>query len=327
MWTVTYQYQKGADALRIDAAELLADGNVVARDVHEGTAGSEHHNHQYTLAVPEMKAGAKWVLRTKAHVTPWSGGGTGDSAGTVSMSQPAAVRLYAPEQPLPAIRATTPVTQDRDRATYDWAKRHQQVLESIKTNPPQIVMIGDSITHYWAGLPTAPHAWGPVGWKQAFGDRAVANLGCGSDRTENVLWRIDHGELDGIAPKQVVVLVGTNNLELDTPAQVLTGIDAVCRRIHAKLPDTHILLLGILPRKDQAKLKADLDKVNYLLQTRLHPRPYIDVLDPGNKFRDADGTLNESLFADGLHPNAAGYGILAAALSAHLETRGNTPGS
>ena len=245
----------------------------------------------------------------------------------VAMSQASTVRLYAAEQPLPAIRATTPATQDRDHTTYDWAKRHQQVLDSIKANPPEIVMIGDSITHFWAGPPVAPHVRGPDAWKQAFGDHAVANLGFGWDRTENVLWRIDHGELDGIAPKQVVVLVGTNNLELDTPALVLAGIDAICRRIHNKLPNTHVLLLGILPRKDQAELKADLDKVNYLLQTRLHPRPYIDVLDPGNKFRNADGTLNESLFSDGIHPNAAGYVILAAALSAHMVASGNAPGS
>ncbi len=310
-WTVSYNYQSGADALRIDAVELLADGNVVARDVHAGTAGSEHHNHQYTLSVPEIKAGAKWVLRTKAHVTPWSGGGTGDSTGTVSINQATSVRLHAAEQPIPVIRSTAPVTQDRDHATYNWATRHQQALGQLKTHPPEFVMIGDSITHYWAGPPTAPHVWGPDAWKLAFGTHAVANLGFGWDRTENVIWRIEHGELDGIAPKQVVVLIGTNNLELDTPEQVLAGIDAICRGIHAKLPETHILLLGILPRKDQAKLKADLDKVNYLLQTRLHPRPYIDVLDLGNKFRNTDGTLNDSLFSDGLHPNAAGYAILA----------------
>ncbi len=183
-------------------------------------------------------------------------------------------------------------------------------------------MIGDSITHYWAGPPAAPHVRGPDAWKQAFGEHAVANLGFGWDRTENVLWRIDHGELDGIAPKQVVVLIGTNNLDLDTPEQVVAGIDAISRRIHAKLPNARILLLGILPRKDQAKLKANLDKVNYLLQTRLHPRPYIDVLDLGNTFRNADGTLNESLFSDGLHPNPAGYAILAKALSTLVNASG-----
>jgi lysophospholipase L1-like esterase len=317
-WMVAFNYQKGADALTIESVELLADGKVVARDVHEGTAGAQHIDHQYTLVVPGLAPGARLVLRAKVHVTPWSGGGNGDSTGTIAMSQASTVCLFAPELPLPVIRATTPVTQDRDRATYDWAKRHQQVIEQLKTNQPEVVVIGDSITHYWAGQPAAPIVRDSASWQQAFGERVVANLGFGWDRTENVLWRIDHGELDGIAPKLVIVLIGTNNLELDTPEQVLAGIDAVCRRIHAKLPDARILQLGILPRKDQANLKADLDKVNYLLKTRLHPRSYIDVLDLGNKFRNADGSFNPGLFSDGLHPNAAGYAILGEALSAFL---------
>ena len=234
------------------------------------------------------------------------------------MSQASSVRLFAPELPLPVIRATTPVTQDRDHAIYDWAKRHEEVIGQLKSKPPEIVIIGDSITHYWAGEPVAPIVRDSASWAQAFGERVGANLGFGWDRTENVLWRIEHGELDGIAPKLVIVLIGTNNLELDTPEQVLAGIDAVCRGIHAKLPDAPVLLLDVLPRNDQAGLKADLDKVNYLLQTRLHPRSYIDVLDLGNKFRHADGSFNPGLFSDGLHPNAAGYAILGEALSALL---------
>ena len=140
---------------------------------------------------------------------------------------------------------------------------------------------------------------------------AAANLGFGWDRMENVLWRIAHGELDGIDPKRVILLIGTNNLDLDTPEEVLAGIDAVSRAIHAKLPKARILALGILPRKDQARLKSDLDKVNYLLQTRLQPRGYVRVVDFGNMFRKAVGSFDDSLFLDGLHPNQAGYGLLS----------------
>ena len=93
------------------------------------------------------------------------------------------VRLYAPELPLPVIRATTPATQDRDHATYDWAKRHQQVIAQLKSNQPEIVMIGDSITQDWAGQAAAPIVRDSASWQQAFGARVVANLGCGSDRT------------------------------------------------------------------------------------------------------------------------------------------------
>ncbi len=320
-WTVSYQFRQGTDALTIDAVELLDSGRVIATDVHEGTAGSAHTNHRYTLVVPELKAGSILVLRTKAHVLPWSGGGNGDSAGVILLSQAQSVRTYAPELPLPAIRATTPAAQDRDQSTSNGSTRHEQTLAHLRNHKPEIVMLGDSITQDWGGEPAAPITRSQTTWNQAFGARAVANLGCGSDRTENVLWRIDHGELDGIDPKQVVVMIGTNNLELDTPEQVLAGIDAICRRIHTKLPATRILVLGILPRKDQSLLKADLDKVNYLLQTRLHPRTYIDVLDLGNKFRNADGKPNESLFADPVHPNQAGCTILAANLKASLDKK------
>lgn len=320
-WTVAFNYQKGADALSIDGVELLADGRMIASDFHEGTAGSEHINHRYTLVVPILKDGAQMVVRIQAHVDAWSGGGTGDSAGVVSLSQAASVRLYAPESPLPVIRATTPVTQNRDKANHNWATRHQQVIDQIKKNPPEIVMIDHSITQYWVGQTVAPIVRSPEGWTQAFDDRVVANLGFGWDRTENVLWRIENGELDGIKPKTIILAIGTNNLDFDTPEEILAGIDTVCRKIHEKVPDTRIVLLGILPRKDQAKLKADLDTVNHLLQIRLHPRPYIDVLDLGNKFRNADGSFNAKLFTEGLHPNPAGYAILAENLKTFLDKK------
>lgn len=313
-WLVNFDYQKGADALFIDSVELLVDGQVVATDRHRGITGSQDTNNTYRLKVPATKPGAKLVLRTRVLVEPWSGGGNGDSAGVIRMSAAtAAVIRFAPEHPVPARRTTIADTQDRDKAVYDWQTRHRQVLERVKTVKPDVVMIGDSITHYWGGEPKAPIARSPETWAQAFGANA-ANLGFGWDRTENVLWRIANGELDGIAPKTVVVMIGTNHLQADSEVEILAGIDAVCQAIHAKLPDTRILLLGILPRHDQAALKADLDKVNYLLETILHPRSYIDVLDLGNRFRKLDGTFNPELFTDGLHPNAKGYAILAEGL-------------
>lgn len=320
-WTVVFRYQKGADALMVDAVELLADGKVVASDVHEGTAGAQHINNRYVLLVPDSKTDTKWVARVKAHVQPWKQGGNGDTAGVMTLSEGTKVRTCAPELPLPAIRATIPDTQNRDHAIYDWPTRHQQVLDCLKKAKPQLVMIGDSITHYWAGQPAAPIVRSTEAWNRAFGNRTAANLGFGWDRTENVLWRIEHGELDGINPEHVVLLIGTNNLGMDTPEEVFAGIDAVCRAVHVKLPSARILVLGILPRKDQMQLKADLDKVNYLLQTRLHPRGYVRVYDIGNRFRNADGTFNDKLFSDGLHPNAAGYDILAAVLAERMDKK------
>lgn len=318
-WIVNFDYQGGADALFIDEVSVLADGRVLATDRHRGITGSEDHENDYQLAIPEVKPGAKLALRTKVLVEAWARGGNGDTKGVIRMSDAGAapVATYAPEAALPVLRSTTPDTQNRDHAIYDWPTRHQQVLDRFKAEKPEVVMIGDSITHYWGGEPKAPIVRAQEAWTKAFGP-AAANLGFGWDRTENVLWRIGHGELDGIAPKTVVVLVGTNNLGMDSEAEVFAGIDAVCRAIHAKLPESRILLLGILPRNDQARLKADLDKVNFLLETRIHPRPYVDVLDLGNHFRKPDGTIDLGLFSDGLHPNAKGYALLADLLRQRL---------
>jgi lysophospholipase L1-like esterase len=95
---------------------------------------------------------------------------------------------------------------------------------------------------------------------------------------------------------------------------VVDGIDAICQEVHHQLPNTKILVLGILPRADASRLKVSPDHVNYRLQTRLHPRDYIDVFDAGNAFLTRSGELRKELFSDGLHPNKAGYAILADAI-------------
>ena len=95
---------------------------------------------------------------------------------------------------------------------YDWHRRHAEMLRIKHEVDPEIVLIGDSITHMWGGLPAEPgRARGAKSWDALFGERAL-NLGFGWDRTQNVLWRIDHGELDGLNPKLVVIHIGTNNL-------------------------------------------------------------------------------------------------------------------
>jgi hexosaminidase len=302
-WTVAFHYEGGADALTIDRVELLADGALVASDAHEGTAGSEHKGHQYRLEVPELKLGAEVMLRAKVRVTPWSGGGEGDSKGRVSMSRDAAIRLYAPEGPLPEIRATTAVPGEGG----GWMKRHREVIARLKAKPPATVVIGASVVAGWEAHPES--------WSAVFGESGAANLGFRGDHAGNVLWRIGNGELAGLAPGRVIVFAGMDGLAGETPEEVLEGADAICRAIRSKLPAARILVIGVLPRADGKASTADPDTVNYLLQTRLHPRSGIDVFDPGNAFRKVDGTVDVGFFADGVMPNAAGYAVLAKALA------------
>jgi lysophospholipase L1-like esterase len=218
------------------------------------------------------------------------------------------------------LSATTPVTQDRDHATYDWQKRHAQVLARHQEFQPDVVVFGDSIIHYWGGEPAAPKAWATQAWSNCFAGLKVSNLGFGWDRTENVLWRIEHGELTGINPKVIVIKIGTNNTAVDdAPADIAAGIAAVCVAAHQKQPAAKILLLGILPRHDEKPPRpAITEKVNTLLAARLAGMPWLTFRDFDSAFRGPDGIPDPKLYSDGVHINAAGYDILGAKLRDQL---------
>ena len=221
----------------------------------------------------------------------------------------------------PGLSTTTPVTQNRDHAIYDWQQRHAEILEYNRTHHPDVVILGDSIIHYWGGEPAAPKAWAQSAWENAFFGVAVENLGFGWDRTENVLWRIGHGELDGIKPKLIIIKIGTNNTGLNTADEIAAGIEAVCALAHRKQPNAKILLLGILPRRDEKPpYPVITDRVNQLLQARLAKISWLTCCDFGASVRQADGRVNAALFKDGVHVNAAGYEILGAKIHEQIAT-------
>ncbi len=221
----------------------------------------------------------------------------------------------------PGLSTTTPVTQNRDHAIYDWQQRHAEILEYNRTHHPDVVILGDSIIHYWGGEPAAPRAWAQPAWENAFFGVAVENLGFGWDRTENVLWRIGHGELDGIKPKLIIIKIGTNNTGLNTADEIAAGIEAVCALAHRKQPNAKILLLGILPRRDEKPpYPVITDRVNQLLQARLAKISWLTCCDFGASVRQADGRVNAALFKDGVHVNAAGYEILGAKIHEQIAT-------
>jgi lysophospholipase L1-like esterase len=214
---------------------------------------------------------------------------------------------------------TTPVTQDRDHATYNWQSRHAEILARNQTVKPDVVFIGDSIIHFWGGAPKAPRVWGGEAWTNCFAGFKVTNLGFGWDRTENVLWRLDHGELDGIKPKVIIIKIGTNNTSAkNSPEDIAAGIEAVCATAHKKVPAAKILLLGILPRRDEIPGHSATNPVNQLLHDRLGDVDYLTYCDFGAAFRRADGTPNPALYRDGVHVNAVGYAILGAKIREQL---------
>ena len=212
-----------------------------------------------------------------------------------------------------------PVTQNRDWRVYDWQERHAAAVALMRERRPEIVMIGDSITHFWGGEPVGGRRNGPEQWDRFFAGRRVVNLGYGWDRTENVLWRLTHGEFDDVSPAVAVVLIGTNNIGRNTPDEIAAGVEAICSTIHTRSPQTRILLLGLLPRGERPNPARDaVGEVNRRLAT-LEGRHGITYLDIGSAFLSPDGTIPKELMYDFLHPSAKGYEVWASSMAATLE--------
>jgi len=224
--------------------------------------------------------------------------------------------------PGPKNTALVPLTQNRDWKSYDWVVRHDEILA---LNQPgairaDVVFIGDSITHFWSGEPKAKRVAGKDSWEKWIAPHHPINLGYGWDRTENVLWRLRHGEIAGFKPKAFVVLIGTNNLSgFNPPAQTAEGVAEVCRELRRQAPQAKILLLAILPR--QAKPDATRQRVtdtNVLLKAQATQiaDAYIDLTD---KLVEADGSILKETMGDYLHPTNKGYEVMGAAIDAQLK--------
>lgn len=225
---------------------------------------------------------------------------------------------------LPATHAQNTAVIPRaklENDSYDWHARHARVMEAKSGIQPEIVLIGDSITHFWGGEPSDAPARGPLAWRALFGKSPVLNLGFGWDRTQNVLWRIDHGELDGINPRAVVIHIGTNNTSTtpnaraNTAAEIAEGIAAICARVKEKLPAARIILMAIFPReeKPEAPRRVLINETNRLL-ARYAADNRIPFIDIGPDLLNPDGTLGRAMMSDFCHPTEAGYQIWADAL-------------
>jgi beta-glucosidase len=192
---------------------------------------------------------------------------------------------------------------------------HKANLKRAASGPVGLLFLGDSITQHWTDAPDV--------WKSHYGKYDPANFGVDGDRTQHVLWRIDNGELDHISPKVVVLLIGTNNI--GWPAdQIVRGNAAIVKRIHEKLPDAKVLLLGIFPRgaslsdPNVAKMRDKIKSVNAEL-AKLDDGDKTQFLDIGQKFVDPQGNISKTVLKDGLHPSPAGYAIWADAMQDKLD--------
>lgn len=200
----------------------------------------------------------------------------------------------------------------REGKAYD---RFLLLNQRVKENHGQaeVIFVGDSITEWWEGS-------GKAVWEKFYAPRHALNLGIGSDSTQHVLWRLDHGNLEGLHPKVAVVLIGVNNLpdETHTPRMVLEGVSAVVQKLRAKLPETKVLLLAIFPfREDFCAQRAKACQINQALH-KLEDAQSVFFLDIGYIFLQPDGKIPQALMRDYLHPTAEGYRLWAEAMEPTL---------
>jgi lysophospholipase L1-like esterase len=213
-----------------------------------------------------------------------------------------AVPLYADDKPNPA---ATPAEKDK--------KRHEGFLEDVKKKDGKIdvVFLGDSITDGWRGA-------GKI-WDAEFGKFNPLNLGIGGDRTQHVLWRIQHDELSGYKPKAFVIMIGTNNMGSNTPEEIAGGNKAILDEIKKQHPDAKVLLLAIFPRSPKATdaVRDKIKKTNELLEKMAGGN--VKYKDIGAGFLTDDGTLTKEIMPDYLHLSQKGYQIWADSIKKELE--------
>ena len=199
---------------------------------------------------------------------------------------------------------TIPVRQQRD--SYNWMDRHHDILNSSVGRHYRRVVIGDSIMHFWGGVEGAPAQRGTDSWDALGGE--TFNMGCGHDRTENVLWRIYHGQLDALTADKIIIKIGTNNIpQKYTDEEIVAGIEAIVLAVQSRRPEAEVKVMGVLPRRGREERVRNLNDSIKSLAKGLK----VEFADPGKRLLDKKGKILESYFTDGLHPNAEGYRIIA----------------
>ena len=224
--------------------------------------------------------------------------------------------------PLLSFANTAIKPEPRDSA---WVKRHEGFVEIAKKGGVDVLFLGDSITDFWRR--DDPKTGGKKVWDANFASMRAANFGISGDRTQHVLWRLQNGELEGIKPKVVVLMIGTNNTGLErdkvTPRnstpEVVEGVTTIVKTLRTKLPATKILLLAIFPRaeKPDDPQRRQVNEINTAI-AKLADGKTVRFLDLGPKFLAADGTLPAEIMPDFLHPGEKGYEIWAAAIKQPL---------
>ena len=205
--------------------------------------------------------------------------------------------------------AVVPVQMNVPQVASWYGPRLKTVDERLKQGNAYMLFIGDSITNGWDST-------GKEVWDKYYASRKAVNMGFGWDRTQSVLWRIDHSDFNNVKPKLAILMIGTNNSggNDNTAEEVADGIIAICKRLRTKLPQTKILLLAIFPRNAQPNAQREKNAQASLLASRIADGKTICYLDIDKELLGPDGSLSRDVMPDFLHPNKAGYEIWAKAM-------------
>ncbi len=227
----------------------------------------------------------------------------------------------APAPPKPS-SAATPVPRDEH-----WQNMHESIITNARTGGFEIAFLGDSITEGWSGA-------GREVWAKRYAPQHAINLGIGGDRTQQVLWRLDHGLIEALsqkastenppkpanAIKAVVLMIGTNNSNGsdNTSEEIAEGIMAITAKLRQGLPQAKVLLLAIFPRGDKPNAQREKNAQASLLASKIADGKTVHYLDISEKFLNKDGTLSPEIMPDYLHLSPKGYEIWAEAIEQKL---------
>ncbi len=208
-----------------------------------------------------------------------------------------------------------PADQPTPRTDANSRLAHEQLLAKAKQGRIDVYFVGDSITRRW-GATDYPDFL--AHWRKNFHGWNAADFGWGADSTQNILWRLQNGELDGVSPKVIVILAGTNNVGRTPPndakvAEIVRGLQAIIQTCRQKVPAATLVLTAIFPRNDNPAVMPGIVRINEGL-AGLADGKSIRYLNINDRLADADGRLFEGMTIDKLHPTLKGYQVWAEAL-------------
>jgi lysophospholipase L1-like esterase len=228
-----------------------------------------------------------------------------------------------PSGPLAATVVPVPSQEDRAAAAGwgegNWMDQHEAINRIGDERHLDLVFLGDSITQSWGGAGRTVGAPAAAVWTDCIAHLNAANFGISGDRTQHLLWRIDHGNFDAIAPRVIVLMVGTNNLRHDAPADIAAGVEAIIGRLAVKAPGATVLLMSIVRGwSPDDSLRTAADETNRQLES-LDAHHAVRFIDLTSRFYDDEGEANTNLMrGDFVHFSAAGYRAWFDALEPHL---------